>query len=73
MTKYVYQFGEPLLMPGDIAKIYNVDAKTVTRWGDQGRLTVVRTIGGQRRFLEREIRERLAEQGQELRVDEVTE
>lgn len=39
-----------LLTPGEVAAIYRVDPKTVTRWAAAGRITSKRTLGGHRRF-----------------------
>jgi excisionase family DNA binding protein len=39
-----------LLAPREVAALFRVDPKTVTRWAEQGRLTTVRTLGGHRRF-----------------------
>lgn len=39
-----------LLTPGDVATMFRVDPKTVTRWADDGRLASIRTLGGVRRF-----------------------
>jgi excisionase family DNA binding protein len=44
-----------LLSPTQVAEIYNVGVHTVTRWADEGRLKVVRTPGGQRRFPKEDI------------------
>ena len=41
---------EELLTPGEVARLFAVDPKTVTRWARMGRLTAVRTLGGHRRF-----------------------
>jgi excisionase family DNA binding protein len=38
------------LKTGDVAALFNVDPKTVTRWAAQGRLSYFRTLGGQRRY-----------------------
>lgn len=46
---------ETLLKPGEVAALFNVDPKTVSSWGDSGKLTVVRTLGGHRRYLESEV------------------
>lgn len=48
---------DPLLKPGEVARLFRVDTKTVTRWAHDRRLTSVRTPGGHRRYLEKEIRE----------------
>lgn len=41
---------EPLLTPAEVAKLFRVDPKTVTRWAQAGRLRSVRTLGGHRRY-----------------------
>lgn len=45
-----------LLTPGEVAALFRVDPKTVTRWAAAGRLTSIRTPGGHRRFRESHIR-----------------
>jgi excisionase family DNA binding protein len=50
-----------LMKPGEVARLFRVDAKTVTRWAANGRLNSVRTPGGHRRFLEAEVRALLAQ------------
>lgn len=47
---------EQLLTPAEVAALFRVDPKTVTRWANAGRLTSVRTLGGHRRFREAEVR-----------------
>ena len=47
---------EPLLTPGEVAIMFRVDPKTVTRWAKAGKITSIRTLGGHRRYREREIR-----------------
>jgi excisionase family DNA binding protein len=51
---------EPLLTPAEVARLFRVDPKTVTRWAKAGRVTSVRTPGGHRRYRESEIRALLA-------------
>ena len=41
---------EALLTPGEVATMFRVDPKTVTRWAKAGQLTSVRTLGGHRRY-----------------------
>lgn len=41
---------EKLLTPAEVAKIFRVDPKTVTRWAQSGKISFVRTLGGHRRF-----------------------
>jgi excisionase family DNA binding protein len=46
---------ERLLTPGEVAALFRVDPKTVTRWAASGRITSIRTPGGHRRFRESEV------------------
>ncbi len=39
-----------ILTPGQVAELFNVDPKTVTRWAKAGKLSSFRTLGGHRRF-----------------------
>jgi excisionase family DNA binding protein len=52
-----------LLTPGEVATLFRVDARTVTRWAAEGRVKSIRTPGGRRRFRESDIRELLREDG----------
>lgn len=47
--------GDRLMTPGEVAALFRVDPKTVTRWASGGRLSSVLTPGGHRRFLESEV------------------
>jgi excisionase family DNA binding protein len=47
---------EPLLTPSEVATLFRVDPKTVTRWAKAGKLTSIRTLGGHRRYRESEVR-----------------
>jgi excisionase family DNA binding protein len=47
---------EPLLTPSQVATMFHVDRKTVTRWANTGKLTSIRTLGGHRRYRENEVR-----------------
>jgi len=51
--------GEALLTPAEVAALFRVDPKTVTRWAKAGKLTSLRTLGGHRRYRESEIRKLL--------------
>ena len=53
---------EILLTPGEVAVLFRVDPKTVTRWAKAGKLTSIRTLGGHRRYRESEVRELLQDQ-----------
>lgn len=46
---------EELLTPGEVAKLFKVDPKTVTRWAHSGRLSSVTTPGGHKRFRKSEV------------------
>ncbi|WP_277675636.1 BldC family transcriptional regulator [Saccharopolyspora rectivirgula] len=52
---------EQLLTPGEVAALFRVDPKTVTRWATAGRIGSIRTPGGHRRFRESEVRALLTE------------
>ncbi len=41
-----------LLKPAEVAALFRVDPKTVTRWAKAGKLSAIRTLGGHRRFRE---------------------
>ncbi len=47
---------EALLTPAEVAALFRVDPKTVTRWARTGKLTALRTLGGHRRYRESEVR-----------------
>ena len=51
---------ETLLTPAEVASLFRVDPKTVTRWAKAGKLTSIRTLGGHRRYRESEVRALLA-------------
>ncbi|HKY74873.1 MAG TPA: BldC family transcriptional regulator [Acidimicrobiia bacterium] len=44
-----------LLTPGEVAALFRVNAKTVTRWARAGKISTVRTLGGHRRFRRNEV------------------
>jgi excisionase family DNA binding protein len=50
---------EPLLTPSEVAALFRVDPKTVTRWARAGRLSAIRTMGGHRRYRESDIKKML--------------
>ncbi|GAA4221483.1 excisionase family DNA binding protein [Streptosporangium album] len=47
---------DPLLTAGEVARMFRVDPKTVTRWAAAGRIGSIRTPGGHRRYSETECR-----------------
>lgn len=44
-----------LLTPAEVAALFRVDPKTVTRWAKAGRISSIRTLGGHRRYRESEV------------------
>jgi len=47
---------EKLLTPSEVATLFRVDPKTVTRWAKAGKLKSIKTLGGHRRYRESEVR-----------------
>ena len=58
---------EELLTPSEVAAMFRVNPKTVTRWARAGKISAIRTLGGHRRFRASEIQKFLDQ------VDEATE
>ena len=54
-----------LLTPAEVAHMFRVNPKTVTRWVRSGKLTAIRTLGGHRRFRASEIERALREMQQD--------
>lgn len=50
---------EVLLTPAEVAALFKVDPKTVTRWAKSGKLTAIRTLGGHRRYRKSEVQDLL--------------
>ncbi len=48
---------DALLTPSEVASMFRVDPKTVTRWARAGKLSAVKTLGGHRRYHAKEVRE----------------
>ena len=61
MMAETLQEPEKLLTPSEVAAIFRVDPKTVTRWAKVGKLSSIRTLGGHRRFKLSEIQRCLEE------------
>ena len=63
---------DDLLTPSEVARIFRVDPKTVSRWAIAGKIGSVRTLGGHRRFYRSEVERamsdaiHLAENSEEL-------
>ncbi|AZQ77282.1 MAG: BldC family transcriptional regulator [Flaviflexus sp.] len=49
------QSEQELLTPSQVAALFHVDPKTVTRWANAGKLSSIRTLGGHRRFRKDEV------------------
>jgi len=47
---------EKLLTPAEVATLFRVDPKTVTRWAKAGKLASIKTLGGHRRYKESEVK-----------------
>jgi len=58
---------EVLLTPAEVAKLFRVDPKTVTRWAKAGKLTAIRTLGGHRRYRRSEVQALLGIDAKEAR------
>lgn len=54
------QTNDRLLTPGEVAVLFRVDPRTVTRWAKAGRIGRIRTPGGHSRFRESEVKALLA-------------
>ena len=48
---------DALLTPSEVAAMFRVNPKTVTRWARAGKISAIRTLGGHRRFRASEIRQ----------------
>ena len=57
---------DEILTPGEVAKMFGVDVKTVTRWVEDGKMDCFRTLGGHRRFYRSDV-EKLREERSEYR------
>jgi excisionase family DNA binding protein len=54
---------DELLTPSQVAALFAVDPKTVTRWAKAGKLTSIRTLGGHRRYRAAEVNALLSAAG----------
>jgi len=48
--------GDELLTPAEVARLFRVNPKTVTRWARAGKIQAIRTLGGHRRFRASDVR-----------------
>ncbi len=58
---------EQLLTPAEVAALFRVAPKTVTRWAQSGKLASIRTLGGHRRYRASDVRALLGAASQERR------
>ncbi|WP_058234798.1 BldC family transcriptional regulator [Devriesea agamarum] len=56
-----HETSEKLLTPAEVAQLFRVDPKTVTRWAQAGKLSSIRTLGGHRRYRQSEVESLLHE------------
>lgn len=59
---------DALLTPAEVAALFRVNPKTVTRWARAGKIAAIRTLGGHRRFRASEIRRCLEDMETETSV-----
>lgn len=52
-----------LMTPAEVAAVFSVDPKTITRWADAGKLRPIRTLGGHRRYRSDQVYELLERDG----------
>lgn len=65
ISDHVESQGDRFMLPGEVASLFRVDPKTVTRWAQDGRLKSIRTPGGHRRFRESDVRAYLNKRAEE--------
>ncbi len=53
---------DELLTPREVANIFRVNPKTVSRWYLEGKLPALRTLGGHRRYRRRDVEALLSRQ-----------
>ena len=58
---------DALLTPSEVAAMFRVNPKTVTRWARAGKISAIRTLGGHRRFRTSEIQRCFDEMSNEPR------
>ena len=59
------QPADALLTPAEVAALFRVNPKTVTRWARAGKISAIRTLGGHRRFRASEIKRALDQMDRE--------
>lgn len=56
MTRRIEESKKVLLLPVEVAELFRVDPKTVTRWAKMGKIGSTKTLGGHHRFHPEEVR-----------------
>jgi excisionase family DNA binding protein len=56
-------YDDELLTPSEVARLFKVDPKTVTRWAHSGKLQSITTPGGHKRFRRSEVDKYLKAEG----------
>lgn len=51
---------DEILTPAEVARIFRVNPKTVTRWARAGKVPAIKTLGGHRRFRRTDVEAALA-------------
>lgn len=69
MTSHPLTRTESLLTPAEVAALFRVDPKTVTRWAKSGKLSSIRTLGGHRRYRSSEVRALLSSATIDIEAD----
>jgi excisionase family DNA binding protein len=59
---------DELLMPSEVASLFRVSAKTVFRWTQNGKLAVIYTPGGQRRFRLSQVEKAIADNSRDVQT-----
>lgn len=55
----MFQVPPTLLTTAEVAAMFQVDPKTVRDWADAGKLSMIQTTGGHRRYLRVEVEDLL--------------
>jgi excisionase family DNA binding protein len=59
---------DKLLTPAEVARMFRVNPKTVTRWAQRGKIRAIRTLGGHRRYRQSEIERAIEAAGADDRL-----
>lgn len=57
---------DAVLTPAELAHVFKVDPKTITRWSSAGKLESIRTLGGHRRYLKLDVVRAMKEAEQDI-------